>query len=72
MCLPMHAMQVEGRLRKEWGKLESAREGSLRNRAFRMVQSVLSREDPKEIFLKSIPQDTPELEVIYPVSVRCM
>ena len=56
------------RLRSEWGKLEGAREGTLRNWGYRLAQSVLSREDPQETFLKSVPADHADLMVIYPNS----
>ncbi len=34
----------------------------------RLAQAVLAREDPQEVFLKSIPSDPVDVEVIYPVS----
>ena len=55
------------RVMKEWHQLESAKEGTLRNKGYRLAQSVLSREDPKETFLKSIPREvSAELKIIYP------
>lgn len=35
----------------------------------RLAQSVLSREDPREVFLKAVPAEPTDVEVIYPVSV---
>jgi len=58
------------RLGAEWHKLESARDGSLRNRMYRLAQAVLSREDPQEIFLKSVPTDHTEMLVLYPSSYK--
>ena len=54
----------------EWHKLESARDGSFRNRMYRLAQAVLSREDPQETFLKSVPTDHTEMLVLYPSSCK--
>ena len=34
---------------------------------FRMAQGVLSREDPVESFLKVVPSDCTQVDIIYPV-----
>lgn len=69
--LGQHATRwVQGKLWAEWRKLETAPEGSLRNRGYRMAQAVLAREDPRETFLKSIPAKPGPMEVIYPTAFR--
>lgn len=40
-------------------ELRDAREGSLKNHVFRVIQAVLSREHPAESFLKSVPTEGP-------------
>jgi hypothetical protein len=62
--------KFQTQLRTEWSKLENARDGSLRNRMYRLAQAVLSREDPQETFLKSVPTDHAEMLILYPVSVK--
>lgn len=62
--------KFQQRLGAEWHKLESARDGSLRNRMYRLAQAVLSREDPQETFLKSVPTDHTEMLVLYPGSCK--
>lgn len=70
-CSPAHApcLQVQRRLWTEWHKLETASEGTLRNRGYRMAQAVLAREDPRETFLKNLPSKPAPVEVIYPVRI---
>ena len=59
------------RLEVEWTKLESAKEGSLRNRVFRLAQAVLSREDPRETFLKEVAYgDVGKLDILYPSEMK--
>jgi hypothetical protein len=60
-------VQVQRRLWAEWGKLERAKEGSFRNRGYRMAQAVLSREDPRETFLKNLPAQPAPINVVFPV-----
>ena len=38
----------------------------------RLAQAVLAREDPQETFLKAIPAEPTDVEVIYPVGGRVM
>jgi len=55
------------KLQTEWNKLESSKEGSIRNRVFRLAQAILSREDPRESYLKEIAYgDIRHAEIIYP------
>ncbi|GAB4823824.1 hypothetical protein N2152v2_010870 [Parachlorella kessleri] len=61
-------LQVQQRIFTEWRKLEQAKEGTWKNRAYRLAQAVLAREDPQETFLKSLPTETADVEVIYPAS----
>lgn len=61
---------VQSRLWNEWRKLETAQEGTMRNRGFRMAQAVLAREDPRETFLKNIPAKPAPIEVLYPTSFK--
>lgn len=61
---------VQSKLWAEWRKLETAPEGSLRNRGYRMAQAVLAREDPRETFLKNVPAKPGPLEVMYPTAFR--
>ena len=51
---------------KEWRKLETAKPGSLKHWAYKLAQKVLSREDPRESFLKSVPTDGGILDIQYP------
>jgi hypothetical protein len=51
---------------KEWRKLEAAKPGTLKNWAYKLAQRVLSREDPRESFLKSVPTDGGILDIQYP------
>ncbi|KAI7842265.1 hypothetical protein COHA_003906 [Chlorella ohadii] len=61
---------VQRRLWSEWHKLETAREGTMRNRGFKMAQAVLAREDPRETFLKNLPAKAAPVEVVYPTAFR--
>ncbi|EFN57694.1 hypothetical protein CHLNCDRAFT_142893 [Chlorella variabilis] len=61
---------VQRRLWTEWHKLETASEGTLRNRGYRMAQAVLAREDPRETFLKNLPSKPAPVEVIYPTAYK--
>jgi hypothetical protein len=58
--------KFQRQLSAEWNKLESARDGTFRNRMYRLAQAVLSREDPHETFLKSVPTGHTEMLVLYP------
>lgn len=57
---------IHTRIMKEWNKLKEARTGTLKNRGYRLAQAVLSREDPRETFLKAVPVDGGYLEIFYP------
>ncbi|KAL6771274.1 hypothetical protein ACKKBF_B34620 [Auxenochlorella protothecoides x Auxenochlorella symbiontica] len=59
-------VKFQEKLMGEWTKLEQAKEGTLRNRGYKLAQAVLSREDPMETFLKSVPDPPAPLEVIAP------
>ena len=61
--------KFQQRLGVEWHKLESAREGTLRNRGYRLAQAVLAREDPLETFLKSVPTEHANVQVVFPVTL---
>lgn len=61
--------KAQRRIQLEWQKLEEAKEGTLKNRAYRLAQAILAREDPQEVFLKSIPTEPADVEVIYPSSL---
>ncbi|CAG9465712.1 unnamed protein product [Pedinophyceae sp. YPF-701] len=51
----------------QWEGLRESRPGTLKNRMFKLVQAVLSKEDPIESFLKQVPADEDcRLEVVYP------
>jgi hypothetical protein len=68
---PPSLPQVQRRLMAEWNKLESAADGTLRHRGYRMAQAVLSREDPDETFFKQVPIDPgSELEISYPAALK--
>ncbi|RMZ52555.1 hypothetical protein APUTEX25_003698, partial [Auxenochlorella protothecoides] len=58
--------EFQEKLMGEWTKLEQAKAGTLRNRGYKLAQAVLSREDPMETFLKSVPDPPAPLEVIAP------
>jgi Mitochondrial K+-H+ exchange-related len=55
----------------QWSKLESAPPGTLNARLFTIAQSALSRVDPSESFLKSLPSNAAVLEVLHPVRCCC-
>uniref|UniRef100_A0A1D1ZPN6 Uncharacterized protein n=1 Tax=Auxenochlorella protothecoides TaxID=3075 RepID=A0A1D1ZPN6_AUXPR len=59
-------VKFQEKLMGEWTKLEQAKAGTLRNRGYKLAQAVLSREDPMETFLKSVPDPPAPLEVIAP------
>lgn len=61
--------KFQQRLGTEWHKLESAREGTIRNRGYRLAQGILSREDPMETFLKTVPTEHASVQVVYPVTL---
>lgn len=50
----------------EWKKLEAAPQSSLKGRWYKFIQLILSRENPRESFLKSVPTDGGTLDIIYP------
>lgn len=50
----------------EWKKLEVAPQSSLKGKWYKFIQLILSREDPRESFLKSVPTDGGVLDVSYP------
>jgi hypothetical protein len=62
------ASRAQARLMAEWNKLENAKEGTFRNYGYRLAQAVLSREDPQESFLKSVPTGAAQVEIKYPSS----
>jgi hypothetical protein len=62
------ASRAQARLMVEWNKLENAKEGTFRNYGYRLAQAVLSREDPRESFLKSVPTGAAQVEIKYPRS----
>lgn len=64
------ASRAQARLMAEWNKLENAKEGTFRNYGYRLAQAVLSREDPQESFLKSIPTGPAQVEIKYPSSLE--
>lgn len=64
------ASRAQARLMVEWKKLENAKEGSLRSYGYRLAQAVLSREDPQESFLKSIPTGAVQVDIKYPCSFQ--
>eukprot|EP00198_Chlamydomonas_reinhardtii_P014374 XP_001703711.1 predicted protein [Chlamydomonas reinhardtii] len=55
---------------KQWKAMQAAEEGSFRNRLYKLARWVLSQEDPTETFLKQLPRQPGELEVIHPASVK--
>ena len=62
---------VMQRVMKEWRLLEAAKEGTLRNKGYRLAQAVLSREDPRETFLKHVPRDeSAEVRFFYPDEIQ--
>lgn len=50
----------------ELKKLEEAPKKSLKGRWYTFIQLVLSRENPRESFLKSVPTDGGTLDIVYP------
>lgn len=59
-------MQLYNKFLVEWKKLEQAKPGTLKNRSYKFVRHILSREDPRESFLKSVPTDGGLLDLTYP------
>eukprot|EP00879_Flechtneria_rotunda_P018681 GHRR01019604.1.p1 GENE.GHRR01019604.1~~GHRR01019604.1.p1 ORF type:complete len:226 (+),score=64.07 GHRR01019604.1:759-1436(+) len=58
-----------GTFQKQWRKLETASEGTMNNKLFRFAQNVSSRVDPSETFLKALPQQASNLQIVYPASI---
>ncbi|GIL54817.1 hypothetical protein Vafri_10503 [Volvox africanus] len=54
---------------KQWRSIQAAEEGTFKNTLHRLAQWVLSREDPRETFLKSLPLRAHSLEIIYPCAL---
>lgn len=50
----------------EWRKLEAAPQSSIKGKWYKFIKLVLSRENPRESFLKSVPTDGGILDVLYP------
>lgn len=61
---------AHGKVVSQWRSLESAADGTIKNRIFRLAQAVLSREDSDEAFLKSVPPAISNVEIIYPSSLN--
>lgn len=61
---------IQQRMLQQWRDLEAAKDGSIKSRFYRLAQGVLSREDPIESFLKVVPPDCTNVELIYPSSLN--
>jgi hypothetical protein len=61
---------AHGKVVSQWRSLESAADGTIKNRIFRLAQAVLSREDSDEAFLKAVPALISDIEIIYPASLK--
>jgi len=57
-------------MKTQWRELQAAKEGSFRSYLYKLAQLVLSREDPVESFLKTVPKETNRVEVMYPASLN--
>ncbi|GLI71157.1 hypothetical protein VaNZ11_016258 [Volvox africanus] len=55
---------------KQWRSIQAAEEGTFKNTLHRLAQWVLSREDPRETFLKSLPLRAHSLEIIHPCALN--
>ncbi|PNH05484.1 hypothetical protein TSOC_008254 [Tetrabaena socialis] len=55
---------------RQWRSMQASDEGTFKNRVYKLAQWVLSKEDPTETFLKSLPREACALEVIHPATVK--
>ncbi|GLC47190.1 hypothetical protein PLESTB_001622500 [Pleodorina starrii] len=62
--------KVNAAAAKQWKSVQAAEEGTFKNRLYRLAQWVLSQEDPRETFLKSVPRGATSLEIIHPCGLR--
>ncbi|KXZ43407.1 hypothetical protein GPECTOR_91g561 [Gonium pectorale] len=53
---------------QQWQSVQAAEEGTFKDRLYQLATWVLSKEDPAETFLKSVPRDAAWLEVIHPIT----
>jgi hypothetical protein len=67
-CWHLECPQATASFDKQWKAAQEAPQGSFNNRLYTLAQYVLSRVDPTETFLKSIPRHPQSLLVNYPVS----
>ncbi|GAX80380.1 hypothetical protein CEUSTIGMA_g7819.t1 [Chlamydomonas eustigma] len=72
--LSMASLQIkykfDSTVKTQWRELQAAKEGSFRSYLYRLAQLVLSREDPVESFLKTVPKETNRVEVMFPASLN--
>ncbi|KAK3025133.1 hypothetical protein RJ639_043915, partial [Escallonia herrerae] len=57
-------------MNRAWAALEKAPTGSLKSKIHGLGLRLLSRVKPSEIFLKSIPKEVTNVEVVYPSSLN--
>mmetsp|Transcript_22431 Transcript_22431/g.58571 ORF Transcript_22431/g.58571 Transcript_22431/m.58571 type:complete len:380 (+) Transcript_22431:73-1212(+) len=53
----------------QWAAMQTAGEGTFKHWMYKFARGVLAREDPAESFLKQLPADADQFEVIYPSSL---
>jgi hypothetical protein len=53
---PFPFLQFDAMVKDQWRTLQTAKERSLKGYLYKLARFILSREDPIESFLKSIPK----------------
>ncbi|KAF5828629.1 hypothetical protein DUNSADRAFT_17302 [Dunaliella salina] len=56
-------------INNQWAAMQSAKVGTFKHWMYKFARGVLAREDPAESFLKQLPVDADQYEVIYPSSL---